>query len=159
MNLAKLALTIPLSTLFLLITFLIFLGTRYARRWGDQGYIFVSLIFSLFASTIVILSIAGFIPVLRGFHPAWWIIIALWLFYSIPFIGRVEIYGNIIVDALFISIFVTIFILFSAAGLNELFYRRISFSFFKAWLILSMVFAIITVSFMKIFVESRFHRR
>lgn len=117
----------------------------------DNRYIGISVIFGTIAAALIALSIKGFIPFINGYHPPIWIISVFCLFSSLPFIDRIEIFGNIIVDAIFMGTISVLLILFASSGFHELISGKFSFILFKAWLILTPIISIITASIIRIF--------
>jgi|GEM_PF-4768690 len=140
-----------ISSIFVIGDFFIFLGALYSSQYDDQGYLLLSVIFGYLTSLLITLTFLGFIPMINGFHPPFWVIIIIWLFSSLPFIDRIEVFGNIIIDALFIGIFVAFVIIASASGFNELFSGNFDWWIIKSWLILGVALSIITIAVIRIY--------
>lgn len=116
----------------------------------DIGYIVLSVIFGFMASAVAVLAIKGLLPFIHGFCPPIWIIAAFCLLFTIPFIDRIEVFGNIIFDAVFCGILSAFIIFSSAAGVHELASGNIHIIWLKAWIISSLVISTITVSVIRI---------
>ena len=151
MFIAKMVVSLFACTAFYLLAVYALVAVRIVSLDYDNRYIGLSVIFGTIVAALAILSIKGFIPFINGYHPPIWIISVFCLFSSLPFIDRIEIFGNIIVDAIFMGIISVFIVLFASSGFHELVSGKFSFILFKAWLILTPIISIITASIIRIF--------
>lgn len=151
MNYTELVFVIITSTIFYLAAIISLLYARGLTSFDYDRLILLSLIFGCFASALIVLAVKGFLPFVQGFRPPFWAMVVLVLFSSIPFLDKIEIFGNLIVDALFMGVISILVILFSASGFHEIFSGGFSFTMVKAWLILYPILSIITASCLRVF--------
>ena len=105
----------------------------------------VSFLLGFIAALCIIAFFKGFIPFFKGIHIPFNVILILWPMCSVPLvpiISKVEITGNIIIDAIIAGAAFVIFIAFMATGLWNIFNCGHFSVIFQVWLVLSFFVSI-----------------
>lgn len=105
----------------------------------------VSFLLGFIASLCIIAFFKGFIPFFKGIHIPFNVILILWPMCSVPLvpiISKIEITGNIIIDAIIAGAVFVIFIAFMGTGLWNIFNGGHFSAIFQTWLVLSFFMSI-----------------